>query len=457
MLEVFLFGGICPWDTFYVVPEHGSESGGPDGPTMWWTFQNTPVSVTSEFARCGGGNRSLLEAPFASDAGGAQVRLGPYLYPLRDRPDIVRRMRMWVMKHDQGAHETGVPLTMCGHPMTSPRMASTAAHVQRFFSERQERTTPYSTVVYPGLHDLTAHNGEAASAVGLHGGSARPVSLRLGHGGLSEEGLGRTTVAGRRDELDAVVRYYTQRYGARLIRPGTGERVRAPAMTDWEAARAALEGAEDFRAVLGPGASQGAQGDECGEHSEADFTTMSLRLGAELLTHPTDAPKWVTVVDGGLLPAVGGGAYDTHFEHVHHSARNLVHTMRELTSRINEPGENDPSKIDLDRQTVLLTTEFGRTPFAIGDGLNHWTEGYVVCAFGGPFDEERAGIVGAIGPDGYATEWVTPADFRAAMLLMQGMWPFTSESFAVGDVSGGATTEAEGTAFLREVMLGYPA
>ena len=366
-------------------------------------------------------------------------------------------MRMWVMRHDQPAHETGVPLTLCGHPMTSPRMASTAAHVQRYWMERQsvDRRTPWANVIYPGLRDLTAHNGEVASAVGMHGGLARPVSLRLGQEGLTEEGLGRTTVEERKDALDRLEAHYTTRYAQRLVDPRTGERVRAPAMTEWEAARRALERSESFRDLLGSQAFTGANGAECEETSFADYTAMSLRLATGLLTAPSAGPKWITCLDGGLLPAVGGAAYDTHFEHVHHSARNLVHTMRELTERINEPGEGDPDKIDLDRHTVLVTTEFGRTPFAFGDGLNHWTEGYVVMAFGGPFDEDRSGVVGAIDTNGRATDFITPADFRAAMLLLQGMWPFTGESFAVADVSADTTDEFESSAYLREHVLGY--
>ncbi len=457
VLELFLIGGLCPWDTFYVVPEYGAPTGGGNSGTMWWTFQNTFNSVPDFYTRCGGAGPLLLD-PWATDAAGAGVRLGAFLYPLRDRPDITSRMRMWVIRHDQGAHETAIPLTLCGHPQSSPRMASTPAHVQRFFEERRsaERLNPWTAVLYPGLSDLSALNGEAASAVGLHRGSARPLSLRFGAGGLSSDGLDRATVAQRRDALDAAVQGHVRRYEERFRRIDTGERVRASAIDDFVAARLALGRSDVFLDLAGAGAFQGATGQECLDSSPADYTAMEFDLAVRMLTDPTEPLRWVTLVDGGLLPATAGAAYDTHFAHVHQSSRNVVHTMKRLVASINEPGENDPRKLDLERQTVLVTTEFGRTPYAVGDGLNHWADGYVVMAIGGPFDEERSGIVGSIGESGIAGEWITPADFRAAMLLAQGIWPFNGESFAVGDVSANTLNEIEGATYLREHVLGYP-
>ena len=36
--------------------------------------------------------------------------------------------------------------------------------------------------------------------------------------------------------------------------------------------------------------------------------------------------------------------------------------LQELASRINEPAEGDPAKLDLDDTLVVITSEFGRTP-----------------------------------------------------------------------------------------------
>ena len=62
-------------------------------------------------------------------------------------------------------------------------------------------------------------------------------------------------------------------------------------------------------------------------------------------------------------------------------------------------------------------------------------------------------MVGAIGEDGVATDWVTPAEFRAAMLSGLGIWPFSPEAFAVGDLPE-VTTERDGAVRLRERVWG---
>ena len=76
--------------------------------------------------------------------------------------------------------------------------------------------------------------------------------------------------------------------------------------------------------------------------------------------------------------------------------------------------------------------------------------------FGSFCDAERKGIVGSIGDDALAREATTPAEHRAAMLLAMGIWPFTEESFAVGDVRG-ATSELDAAMILRSRVLGYNA
>ena len=149
-------------------------------------------------------------------------------------------------------------------------------------------------------------------------------------------------------------------------------------------------------------------------------------------------------------------------EHVYGQGPNLMHLSRRLAAIINEPGEDDPAKLDLDRHFVLLNTEFGRAPMPEitpanpgGRGTNHWPWGYVVVGFGGFVDEDRAGVVGAIGENGRAISSVTPTEHRAAMLLAMGVWPFSSESFAVGDVRG-AGSELEAAMKLRTEILGHP-
>ena len=458
VLEFFFFGGLNMWDTFYAVPEFGGPGSGFGQPWMLWTFMNEggPDSLRSWFERCGG--QGDVTRAWAPDATGRTVHLGPLLHPLWDRPDVVSRMRMWVVAHEETAHQGAVPLSLCGLPRNNARRAGTAAHLARFHADhgRADRVVPWSYVTYPQLDDLSSLNGDSASSIGLHRASARPVGFRLGPAGLVSDQLGRLAVQGRKTEVDQAVDLYVQRYRERLAWM-RGERVaRAGHFEDFSVARAGLGVSDRILALLSEQATSGAVGAACGDTSQADYTAMGLQVATELLTHPTDAAKYVCVVDGGLFPADGGAAYDTHVKHVRDSTRNTVHAMRQLLARINEPGEDDPAKIDLDRQMVLLTTEFGRSPFAGGDGLDHWPGGYGMIAIGGPVDEERAGIVGAIDQNANAVSAITPGDFRAAMLLAQGIWPFSEQSFAVSDISEGAT-ERDAAMYLREVVLGYPA
>ena len=155
----------------------------------------------------------------------------------------------------------------------------------------------------------------------------------------------------------------------------------------------------------------------------------------------------------------GGGGYDTHSQHLPDTSRNLVSMLESLVSVINEPGEGDPAKIDLDKTMIVLNTEFGRTPFVqagTGDGTNHHPYGYVTVLIGGPVNSDQAGIVGAIGPDGWADRYVTPVESRAAVLAAMGIYPFSQEGFAIGDLRGFAD-EKDGLAWLNEIVLGRKA
>ena len=391
-----------------------------------------------------------------TDALGMTVNLGPFLYPLRDRPDILARMRMFVTAHGETTHQSGVPYALCGHRRNTPRLAGTGAHVEAHLRAVDGPSAlPRSYVFLPGLSDLSGLNADSAAAIGLQRASARPMTLRLNAGGVDTEQLLRTVIGGTRGAIDRLVDHSTQRYASRLVDP-SGTPVRSARFDDFAAARDALGTTPDVVGLLSAQALAAREGSECEQHSGVDYTSMGLQASVELMTHPTSPARYVTCVDGGLAPASGGGAYDTHFFHVSESARNVVHMSRELVSRINEPGEGDPRKLDLDRHMILLTTEYGRSPLPIAGGLDHWPYGYVTIAIGGPVTPDHAGIIGAIDDQGIATSAFTPGDQRAALLLALGIWPFSDRSFAVGDISAGAT-ELDCAMYLREQLWGYPA
>lgn len=452
-LELFLYGGLGPFESFYVVEEHGR----PDDPRFpgeqWYLFER---SHGMTFARCGV-DAELLQ-PFATDALGMSVKLGPLVMPLRGRPDLLARMRILVQRHDLEPHEAAIPMALSGMRLGSARMCGVGSHVQRYYQDRDTtgRRVPFSYVLYPDT-ELQTDNLRAASAVGLHPGSARPLDLRITAESELPSQLARATLGDRRDAYDALSAWYAARARARYTAEGVALRSRA--LDDHAYAVDALRNADQLREVFTDEVLAAVNGRSCSERSDIDTTAMSLRIAAHLLTHPDYPGRHVTVVDGGLIPASGGGGYDAHTEHLSTLSRNLLSTLESLVAIINEPGEGDPAKIDLDDTLVVLNTEFGRTPYVqagSGDGTNHHPYGYVTVLIGGPIGEEQAGILGAIGPDGWADRYLTPIESRAAVLAAMGMYPFSQEAFAVGDIRGVAT-EKDALAWLNEVVLGRPA
>ncbi len=471
MLEVFLLGGMSPWETFYTVPELCDPSvGGVYAGQQWWTFQEPgDGSVPTWFADCDGGDRPLYE-PFAADGQGLTVNLGPFIYPLRDRPDILSRMRVWVMRHDVEPHAVAIPFAVAGHGVSNPRMSGFGAHIQRHFNDTLgERSAPYAYTLYMSSFDRS-NNGAAATALGLHPATAQPLSLQLGPNPRLPVQLPRPGVTGYKTELDALVAHYTARLRQRLNHAIAGD-LRSPGFMDFASARAALRNHEALIDLLPASLFELSEVTMCTPHpgyadlhdlfTVTDETTAALQMARHLITAGEDAPRYVQVMEAGVFTDPNGQGYDTHAEHVLGQGPNLMHMARQLASIINEPDENDPNKLDLDRHFVLLNTEFGRAPIPEvtpanprGRGTNHWPWGYVVVGFGGFVDEERQGVVGAIGEDAYALSSFTPTEHRAAMLLAMGIWPFADESFAVGDIRD-ASTELDAALWLKSEVLGY--
>jgi uncharacterized protein (DUF1501 family) len=122
-------------------------------------------------------------------------------------------------------------------------------------------------------------------------------------------------------------------------------------------------------------------------------------------------------------------------------------------SLINEPGENDPNKLNLDKTMILLTTEFGRTPTAQDGtkGRNHWPYGFPVMYIGGPI--RKPGVFGACAPNATYTLASSPQENRMAALMALGIWPFAPESFGVSDVPT-ASTMMQAASLVKSRQLG---
>lgn len=443
VLELYVYGGLCPWDSLYCVPGWGAGE-------QRYLHAFGEAALLDRLGACG--LPAELARPLAHDAAGALVHLGPWAAPLWDRPDLLARTRLVVMRHDQFPHATAVPLALTGTRLGDPGLAGTGAAVERHFREREGGVRPRACVVHPG--DLSRlDNVQTALAVGPHPSASRPLELPLARLPQLLDLLERPGAGAHRSAHDAVIAGHARRHAARLRGPD-GAPLRSPELAAWSAVDAARRDTAAIAALLPPGALGLGLGSSCGETG----LSMSL-LGARVATHALtrrDPARYALWVDAGLRPTIDGG-HDTHRDHLRFAAMNYTHTLRVLADRINAPGEADPDKLDLDDTLVAITTEFGRTPAQEDEreGLGHWPGGYVVALIGGPVD--HAAVAGAIDPaSASATRWATPAELRMALLVALGIYPFDIGGFGAGDVQGAADARAALTR-LRTELLGVPA
>jgi len=458
VLEVFLYGGLSPWETLYLVEEYGRPSD-PDHPNQqFYTYLGGgPDSVEAALDVCGFPAGEAMGLPFATDHNGAQVQIGPFAYRLRQRADLLARMRLLVHRHRLEPHEAAVPQALTGKPLGQPAAAGLGAHVQRFSVDHggAARSAPYSYVFATG--GLPGDNVSAAAATGLHPGAARPLTINIDNAEGFYQLLAREKVGSldARDRYDQLMQVYVDQYRQRLRWRGAGDPVRSARFTDLSLAVESVGGADAIAAVMDQSLFIAREGAACGEQAPLDVPGMSLDAARHLLLHPEQPARYVCVSDVGLYEASGGGGYDTHTSTSHDTARNFDNMLRGLLAIINAPGEADPAKLDLDRTLVILNTEFGRTPVPQdgGSGRNHHPYGYVTAFLGGPIRDGQAGIHGAIGPDGTASEYMLPSENRIAALLALGIWPFSPEAFAVSDVRG-AADEPDAARLVTERALG---
>jgi hypothetical protein len=184
-------------------------------------------------------------------------------------------------------------------------------------------------------------------------------------------------------------------------------------------------------------------------------------LATSLLTHPTDSASHVLIADIGLRNLSSSQpSYDTHgsliaseFEAVQMPLSNLYSLFTALNNAIDPTGQ-DSSKLNLDDTMIVLSTEFGRraNPEVRGGrlGREHNAYGYLNTLIGGPINGANAGSAGWLAPtdsQGWGqpiNEWYSPADFRAAVHLAAGVYPFEPELFGTSD-SGEHIFQAGGT------------
>lgn len=430
VLEIFLYGGLSPWETLYFVRDYGTAAD-PQYPNT----QYYALSQSTALAQCAAVDQAR---PFATDANTAMVELGPFASRLHQRADVTGRMRIVVQRHDLEPHEAAVPMALTGRPVGQPNAAGLGTHIQRARLDAgltPGRASPYSYVFATG--GISSDNVAAAAAAGTHPGGARPLLVKTDNASRFTNLLARSAVGAGRAQHDALVGAYLEQYNGRLTFPDRG-RVRSARTDDFAIAFNTTKNAEAIRNVVTPDLFQSQNALACGVNDQS-LPLMGLSAARHLLTHPAEPASYVCVSDVGLYEASGGGGYDTHTRNAIDTAVNFDNMLQALLGMINGPSENDPTKISLDDTLVILNTEFGRTPGRQGgDGRNHHPRGYVTAFIGGPITTAQKGISGAIGRDGLAVPATaaSPSENRMAALLALGFWPFASDGFNVADAPG---------------------
>ncbi len=448
VLELFMYGGLCPWDTFYCVPGWGAGEG--RYAHAFDVASRLELCVPEDMTN----GSSLPTRGFAADDQGALVHLGPWTWPLWSRPDLLARTRVIVTRHEQQPHATAIPLALTGVGLGRPEMAGTGAHVQhRLGALEPGRTAPMAAVVRAGSEPEMDNLG-TATAVGSLPDAARPLDVNLSTLPLLSALLDRGALGERAAAHDAIVEARLARLRART-RDAGGDPLRAPALDAFAHAHRVRGRAGELAALLPASVFGLPIGSSCGE-LENSVPRQAAAVATHLLTRPKEqAARYALWIDGGLRPTVDGG-HDSHSKHLEHASRSYPHTLAALAERINAPGEGDPEKLELDDTLIAITSEFGRTPWVEDHraGLGHWSYGHVSVLIGGPITAAAAGVRGAIDEaSGRATEYVSPAELRMGLLLALGIDPLTVDGFGVSSVRA-AKDEDGARAWLAQALFG---
>jgi hypothetical protein len=480
ILEIHLFGGMAPYESFYYRDVVGSRTRG---------FDTEVQNLNWDAVGCPNPPAGLELHSFSTDSNAKAIHLGPFAKPLWSRPDIRSRMRVLVERHDLLPHEAAIPFTMTGFRLGRPNLSGLGAPIQhRLASLDQEadngRVLPHSYALLPqngGLGSLFSLVEAVQGSIGTHPGFAQPLVLKIGEGfGDFVAQLQRLNLGTTGEAVNALIDQYRSQYRDRLRWPSPAEVVRSRAFRDYETASSRLMESASLHTLLSGGPSAISNGPVCARETlpfslASNPTRTAIEFAAFLLTRPAaEAASSVMVLDSGLVRTLL--PYDVHSnDHAGDTGANLWNVLSALTSVIRDPANptpDDADKIDLDTTLVVVNMEFGRTPFkssggapsAFSMGRDHWPEAYVSAIFGGPIPSVADGtagrVVGSISdgadPSVEADIAYSSTDLRAALLLAAGVHPFESENFALGSLTASlvGVDHAATMANLRQTILG---
>jgi hypothetical protein len=463
-LEIFLYGGASPWETFYVRSAIADQFFG----------MQTLVNGLDWAMACSGIPAPSTEIrAFGSDSLGT-VAWGPSTKPLW-RSDIFDRARMVVLQHNLEPHEAAIPYALTGHVLGRPNFSGLGAAISHRFAN-SAHPLPFSYVLMPDGGATVGDNFHGMISTGTHGGEHRPLLLMVGtsSGNLNTQ-LQRTGMTSQANDL---LRFFRASYADKLRTNGIV--TRSKGYSAYSAGVDNLLSASSLSTLLSGASLAPANATGCASFlpgvplTALDRTSAAVRAGAFLLSQPeaSGGARYVGVIDGGLMQA-GGAGYDTHGNNTTVTAVNIFNVCSALASVIDAASPPAAGKISLNDTLVVIKTEFGRTPAPNGAGdsagRDHWPHGYVNILLGGPITSRAiAGSIGFSGGDRWHALPVTvtgatvdaghftPSEFQAALMLAAGIFPFQGENFGIGDMSLATrgATEALTASQIRARVLG---
>ncbi len=471
VLEIHLWGGLAPWESFYFRPDPSSQTRGfdLDVEALVWnpSCPGTPNGLASQF--------------LANDSMTKPVHLGPFAMPLW-RTDISSRTRVIVLSHDLAPHEAAIPYSLAGHRLGRPNFSGLGAAVQRRQRELagSSHPLPFSYCLIPPLA-ATSGFFAALDATGGHPGSARPLVLTTGEGADAFlKNLDRSSFAPGNGLIDQ----YRAQYRQWLTAPGKTDPLRSTAFQEYASSVGSLFQAPQLSTLLAQSPLVAQEAELCarvasaaGFLSEVDYAAAAVKTAAYLLTRPEEEQaRYVCIVDAGLGNLAP--SYDVHGLFANPqgwtTSNNLWRVLSALANVLldpNTPTSTDNEKLDLNDTVIVIKTEFGRTPYRSTDGKvdpdshgrDHWPEGYVNVIIGGPI--KAPGVVGSIS-DGKDNEigvgraepghTYKPEDVQCAVLLAAGIDPFADGNFQQGELTPSlqGANHHEARENLRDVLLG---
>lgn len=482
VLEIMMYGGVSPWESFIVQPGRGgaytSRFGG-----------QAPLSTLRRIgvAGCPGVAGPALTAtlPFGTDAAGRALNLGGVMAPLQG---YFNRARVVVMAHTARAHGLAIPWVLTGLNFGNPRAFGTAAAAERRFGPMRMNGWPASYVIWSDTQVSAGDNLTAALSTGRLGSNAAPVPLKLTAGGASLADELAARAAATTPDREAWLRRASERFA----RVAMADRLRAPGVSGFQQAVARLQDTRRLSEPLrGAPPLSPAVARDCVEPMPAsvisrnDATGRGLELAAHLLNPLGGDANYVCVVDTGVRQRAAEIAnYDGHTDNAALVAANITNLSAKLAALLAGPRP----AIDLDRTLIVLNTEFGRTPFAQGARVDasgspeyattvtardHWPEAYAAFVLGGPVatrpaltggvwgatDDRGQAVMDSTGSPGtMAAPAMRPQDLRAAIAYAAGICPFAPDAFLPSDLSvaahGGSSAESIILANLRARVFG---